>query len=109
MNDKNGFIEILVIIIVVIVTCVATLTFLIVCLMKYAPCFQNYLQRKNINIPFLRQTTHDACVKCQLIEMGREEHANSFYKLSLLHNHPDLLIFQDIIGLEGKPLCADQL
>ena len=70
MNDKNGFIEILVIIIVVIVACVATLTFLIVCLMKYAPCCQNYLQRKNINIPFLRQTTHDACVKCQLIEMG---------------------------------------
>ena len=68
--DGNGFIEVLVIVIVVCVAGISTLAFLIVCLMKYAPCCQSYLQRKNINIPYLRQTTHDACVKCQLIEMG---------------------------------------
>ena len=70
MNESNGFIEVLVILIVVVVACFGTTAFLIICCMKYAPCCQNYLQRKNINLPFLRQSTHDACVKCQLIEMG---------------------------------------
>ena len=70
MNESNGFIEVLVILIVVVVACFGTTAFLVICCMKYAPCCQNYLQRKNINLPFLRQSTPDACVKCQLIEMG---------------------------------------
>ena len=70
MNENNGFIEVLVILIVVVVACFGTTAFLVICCMKYAPCCQSYLQRKNINLPFLRQSTHDACVKCQLIEMG---------------------------------------
>ena len=51
-------------------TCAAAAVFVIVCLLKFAPCCKQYLARRNVNLPFLRQLTHDPCVTCQLIEMG---------------------------------------
>ena len=68
-DDYNFTIRVTVLVIVCIVS-LATVVFFVVCMIKFAPCCQSYLGRRNINLPFHRQSTYDPCVMCQLIEMG---------------------------------------
>ena len=68
-NDYTFTTRVTVIIIVGFIS-FATIAVFVVCLLKYSPCCSDYLRRRNINLPFHRQSINAPCVSCQLIEMG---------------------------------------
>ena len=70
LSDNYNFTIRVTVLVIVCLVSLATVAFFLVCMVKFSPCCQSYLRRRNINISVHRQTTYDPCVKCQLIEMG---------------------------------------